>query len=438
MHIFENSLALAGYPLRRASRDLGQIQKMSKDLFSHWQEKKRWEIVNYHYKYNAFYRKMVNGPVPLKWADLPVLTKKDFQQKLVLLISNEFKVENLYIGSTSGSSGCPLSYAVDKYAHALTWAVIKHRYSLYGLSLGSSEARFYGMPLEKIGFIKEILKDKLSNRIRFSVFDLSDAALLEFYKKFKKHNFIYVYGYAASIAVFAKYLIKNSICLKDICPTIKLCIVTSETCTPEDRKIIESAFGVPVINEYGASEFGIIAFEFPSEGWSLSEETVYVEVIDAEGRQLPYGEEGEILVTSLFNKAMPMIRYKLGDIGSIGEAFESSFRRNLKDLSGRVHDTVKLPSGKISSSWAFYYVSKSVLEASGVKEFIVKQVELNKFIFEIIAEKELKKSVLDELKTKMNIYLEPGLILEIKKVNSIQRPSSGKAKHFYSLLDKHA
>ena len=78
-------------------------------------------------------------------------------------------------------------------------------------------------------------------------------------------------GILNALVLFARYLIKNDLILNLICPTLKLCITTSEVLTFEDRKILNSAFGVIVVNEYGISEAGgITAFENGYFDWILS------------------------------------------------------------------------------------------------------------------------------------------------------------------------
>ena len=70
------------------------------------------------------------------------------------------------------------------------------------------------------------------------VFDLSDEMLGNFLEKFRQEKFDYVYGYTNSIVLFARYLIRENVILKNVCPVLKICICTSENCTEEDKNII--------------------------------------------------------------------------------------------------------------------------------------------------------------------------------------------------------
>ena len=435
--LFEIYLIFAGYNIKHASNELKKIQTLSSIEFYKWQIKKKWEIARFHYENNSFYRKKVGDCFPDMWEDLPIMKKSDFQQGLEKMLSNGYNRKKTYIANTSGSSGHPFFFSKNKEAHAMDWTLIKNRYSWYGLKLNSKQARFYGVPLEKWPYLKEKVKDWLMNRVRFSVFDLSDYVFQNYLGKFSKIKFEFIYGYTNSLVLFARYLIEKKIILNDICPTLTHCITTSEVSTDEDREILSNAFGVKVVNEYGASEMGLIAFETPDNEWLLSEEILFYETINNEGL-LNNNSGGNIILTDLDNKAMPFIRYSIGDIGVIskGCAFNNKNRR-LEGLLGRENDTIVLPSGKVSPGLTFYYISRSILESSGIlKEFIIRQTALDTFIFDIVSDRDLFKSEIDSIKDKMEKYLEPGLKIIINRVEKIERPPSGKLKHFYSELAK--
>jgi phenylacetate-CoA ligase len=238
--------------------------------------------------------------------------------------------------------------------------------------------------------------------------------------------------------LFARFLVRNACVLKKVCPSLKLGIVTSEVCTDEDRSILGQAFGVPVVREYGASEVGIISFENAHGEWINSEETLFIEVADENGRGVGEGVPGDILVTDLFNQAMPFLRYRIGDVGSICRKFArgSDSRSRLLRLEGRTNDIVVLPSGRKSPGLTFYYISRSILESSGcLREFIIRQTALDEFAFDVVSDRELRPEEIRQIEEKMELYLEPGLRLKVNRVPAIKRPASGKIKHFYSEIN---
>ena len=434
--LFKLFLKLNGYNIGKAGKELKNIQSLSYSEFRKWQDDRKWKIARYHYENNPFYRNKVGKLFPKKWDDLPIMEKSDYQEDIEKLFSKGFTKKNTYISNTSGSSGHPFFFAKNKKAHAMDWALIKDRYNWHGLSSSSKQARFYGIPLEKWTYRKEKIKDLLMNRVRFSVFNLSDDVLQSYVEKFIKIKFKFIYGYTNSLVLFARYLLRHDILLKQKCPSLNSCIVTSEVLTTEDRDLLSKAFGVNIVNEYGASEVGLIAFESAAGEWILCEEILFIEILELDSQQADQ-LEGKIIVTDFDNCAMPFIRYNIGDIGLISKNLSSNDKyRKLKKLLGRENDTIILPSGKISPGLTLYYVSRSILESSGVlKEFIIRQTSLDTFVFEIVSARELNNSEIESIKEEMVKYLEPGLRLVIKRVTERKRPASGKIKHFYSEIN---
>ena len=430
-------MKLAGYNIYKANRFINKISSFTPEKKIEWQYNQKWVLARFHYKNNNFYNMKIKGHLPKYWEQLPIMRKKDYQIDINKLLTNGYTKKNTYIANTSGSSGHPFFYAKNKYAHAITWALTENRYKWHNLRLESKQARYFGSPLEHTGKYYELLKDLLMNRKKMLVFDLSDSILDRHLILFEKIKFKFIYGYTSALVLFARYLLSNNLILHSICPTLKCCITTSEVLTPEDRIILNSAFGVKIINEYGVSEAGgIIAFEDDNSNWILSTETQFIEIVDDDGKVVNDGKEGKVLITDLHNKAMPFLRYEVGDIGIINST-KNNGQSFLNKLTGRTNDIINLPSGKKSPGLTFYYISRSILESYGIlKEFIIKQETLDTFVFEIVSSRDLSNSEIQTIQDKMDIYLEPGLKIKINRKNMINRPKSGKLKHFYSYIDE--
>ncbi|MDB2463129.1 phenylacetate--CoA ligase family protein, partial [Algibacter sp.] len=325
----------------------------------------------------------------------------------------------------------------DKFSHALTWAIIQNRFDWYNLDFNKSrQARFYGIPLDKKGYYKERFKDKLSKRFRFSVFDLSETAFEKHLEKFKSTPFEYLNGYTSSLVQFAKFLQNKNITLKTICPTLKACVVTSEMLFEDDKKLMQTQFGVPIINEYGASELDLIAFENPNGKWQVNSESLFIEILDENNTVLPYGEEGRIVITSLYNKAHPFIRYDIGDVGILSK--ESTIKTPiLEKLIGRTNDIAILASGKKAAGLTFYYITKSIIEDDGkVKEFIIEQHKLDTFKIIYVSTEPLSEEKIKIITTQMENYLEKGLHILFERQDKLIRSKGGKLKQFTSYLNQ--
>ncbi len=437
LKLFDLSLQLNGYPISRAKSELSKIKSIDDPDFGDYIKSQRKRILDYHLRNNDFYREFLGVDIADDWEHIPIMTKRHLQQPLSKRLSRGFNKRNIYINKTSGSSGDPFIFAKDKWSHALTWAVIMDRFSWYNLDFNrSKQARFYGIPLDPGGKFNERIKDFLSKRTRFSVFDLSDKAFERILKQFRTSRFEYINGYTSAIVQFAKFLERRRIVLKEICPTLKLCMVTSEMLFEQDRKLMERVFGVTVVNEYGASELDLIAIENRAGQWQVNHDTLFLEIVDESGKALPKGEEGRVVITSLYNKAHPFIRYDIGDIAALSE--NSSWKLPiLKNLTGRTNDLAVLPSGKKAAGLTFYYITKTIIEDDGnVKEFIIEQTRLDEFEVKYVSERPLSKEEESVIQKEMVNYLEPGIRIRFQQQEMLDREKSGKLKQFSSVISQ--
>ena len=123
--------------------------------------------------------------------------------------------------------------------------------------------------------------------------------------------------------------------------------VFGEALEPEVRKTIESAWGIPVIDNYSAMELGTIAHQCPeSTALHVQGESVLVEVLREDGTACAAGETGTVVITALHNYATPLIRYEIGDYATVGEPCACG--RGLPLLTrvmGRARNLMILPDG---------------------------------------------------------------------------------------------
>ncbi|MCW8980245.1 MAG: phenylacetate--CoA ligase family protein [Altibacter sp.] len=435
MNLFELTLRLKGFPIAEAKKRLAKIQDISTDDYPTYLSRLKNDIVAYHQRENPWYQEFAGSRPFTDWNSIPILSKKDLQRPLTERLSHGFTPQNVYVNKTSGSSGHPFIFAKDRFSHALTWAIIMDRYKGHGIVYSQSlEARFYGIPLNRKGYRKERLKDWLSRRYRFPIFDLSDMKLEGFLESFRRKKFDYINGYTSSLVLFAKFLQKKGIHLKDVCPSLCHCIVTSEMLFDEDKELLQRVFGVPVINEYGASELDLIAFTGIDNRFLVNSASLFVEIVDSNDQPVPNGTAGRIVITSLYNRAHPMIRYDIGDTGIL--AAESTLKTPvLQQLIGRTNDVAMLPDGKTIPGLTFYYVTKSVIEDDGnVKEFVVEQTRPSTFKIIYVSERLLKDEEIDTIKNALHQYVAPQLTLEFERVPVLDRSSRGKLKQFNTLL----
>jgi phenylacetate-CoA ligase len=189
-----------------------------------------------------------------------------------------------------------------------------------------------------------------------------------------------------------------------------------------------------VANEYGASELGVIAFENAHQEWLLNNLTLHTEVVDENGKALDFGQEGDLVITALDNKAHPFIRYKIGDIGILNKPLGNG-RQTLEKLTGRTNVFATLPSGKKVPALSFYYVTKSIIEDRGnIKEMKVTQTAINQFTIRYVAIHELDQQQKSSILKAIDQYLEPNLEINFIKCPHLERTNRGKLRQFESEL----
>ncbi len=436
MRLFDISLFLKRFPIKRAKEELLQISQINETDYEAFLKAKRAEIAIYHLKNNPFYLQKVKDGFST-WESLPILKKADYQIPLKKRLSKGFSEKNVYINKTSGSSGNPIRFAKDKYSHALTWAYHMERFGWYGIDFNSSlQARYYGIPFDTVENKTVRLKDFLAHRHRFSINDLSEKALYEMLQVYTRKPFEYINGYTSSIVLFAKYLKEKDIILKNVCPSLKVCIITSEMLFEDDKILLENQLGVPIVNEYGCSEAGVIAFTNPHSEWEVDSKTLFVEILDEADKPLPLGEEGRIVITSLHNKAHPFIRYEIGDYGSLSEK-STSKKPILKTLIGRTNDFAILPSGKKAAGMIFYVITKKIMEENGnIQEFKVIQTKIDTFEINYVSKEKLTEEKKQSIAQTVTQFLEPGLTFSFQRKEQLDRSASGKLKQFVSLVER--
>lgn len=424
---FFTLLKLQGYPVKKALSNWKELQEI-KNL-GEWQKQQAWQMVQYHQANNRGYADFLKGRAG-KWEEIPVLDKDAMRCFGINDPSNLVKGQKYYFASTSGSTGKPFRFAKDYLSHTLTWVAIAHSYGKVGVSLNDLQARFYGISSAFTAHRIERLKDLLGNRWRFPLLNLSDESLEEWIRLFSRRPYAYLYGYSYPIITFAQYLEKTGRTLKKRVPSLKACILTAEMCEPNERQLVEKALGVPVCNEYGTSEFGIVGFA-REDYWELPNALLLVEILDDSGNVLPYGELGNITVTSLFCKGTPFIRYQTGDLGVMKEV---NGHRVITQLFGRREAMAVLPSGKKTpGDTAFYYVFRDFTSRYTVlTEYKVVQKAVNQFEIKYTAPRDLDKNETDYLLDLCEQALEKGLEFHFIRHEELDRTRMGKFKRFES------
>ena len=354
---------------------------------------------------------------------LPILRKETLQTRVRELTDERIPSQRLMKNASGGSTGKPVEFCQDEYYWAYSRAAQWSIEQWWGIRPGDRTASVWGcdrdLPEQSFG---ERLYGKITQMRVCNAFAMSEAQMDSFAQMMVRWRPPYVVGYASALEVFSNFLVASP--KYQIRPiAIKS---SAEVLTDAQRKIIGEAFQAPVYNFYGSREINTIAAECPAhKGLHINSLGRCVEIVDDDGRSLPPGVPGRILVTDLTNFTMPFLRYQLEDIGSWAEGVCPCGRvfPRLEKVWGRSSDFIVAPSGTVIHGEYFTHLFYG---ESQVQTFQLVQDSINDVRLDYVLRPAAADIRTDELKTRIQIALGPTVNIKINRVNEIHRPLSGK------------
>ena len=171
-------------------------------------------------------------------------------------------------------------------------------------------------------------------------------------------------------------------------PSLREARTYSERLPEELRDLVLKAWGVPLSDLYSANEVGYVALQCPESGlYHVQSEDVLVEVIGDDGRQCAAGESGRVVVTSLHNFAMPLLRYDLGDVATVGAPCPCGRTLpTLERILGRSRNMMRLPGGR--SAWPGFPLN-TLVELDAIRELKMIQHSLEEIEIEMVLRRAL-------------------------------------------------
>lgn len=366
---------------------------------------------------------------------LPTIGKKDIVENLEEFLPRGQR-KNVFWRKTSGSSGTPLSLAKGAKTLGVMDAIMYRNYAWFQIDIGEKQGRYWGAPLNILDKTKSQIKDTLLGRLRFSPFDVSEQSCRDFYKKLVKASPKYIYGYSQTIYRFAKFLQQGNMNLGAL--NLKVVIITGEMIYANQLEVIEDVFKCPVSNEYGCTELGIIAMQCPSKGMHLMADNLYIEFLKGDKPAAP-GEEGEIVLTELYSEIMPLIRYRLGDIGVKSEEKCQCGRGLplLKEIKGRADDFIVCADGRQVDPIVFEYILQEIPSSFGkILQFRITQTKYTELNIDVCYEGRCFDKMADELgrRFKRNVGLD--FDIKISSKEKLEVEPSGKLRCFISQISR--
>ncbi len=358
-------------------------------------------------------------------ARLPFLTKQDLQASARELVSDR-RPRRVTGKTTGGSTGQAVTLLKDRGATAREMAASWLAYGWFGVRIGDRAVRFWGQPFTRSRRLRFAAADFAMHRIRFSAFAFDAADLNAYWRRCVAYGPDYLYGYVSMLDAFAQHLIEAGI--DGRCLGLKLVVTTAEVLSTPQRERIQQAFGCPVQNEYGCGEVGPIAYECPRGALHLMTDHLYVELLGPGGAPVAPGEGGEVVVTDLANRAMPLVRYRLGDFAVAGTRTCPCGRGfpTLQRIWGREYDFIESGDGRRFHGEFFMYLFEELQQQGiGVPQFQVVQEGPADLAIVLLTATEPSAEQVAHLRGRIAHYLGP-MRVAVRRVDRIERARSGK------------
>tara|TARA_R110000787_G_scaffold184181_5_gene296071 strand:+ start:18808 stop:20133 length:1326 start_codon:yes stop_codon:yes gene_type:complete len=410
------------------------VDAYSEDDLNKLQSDNLSNVLTYTLKQVPFYKELgIELDTPeLNLKNFPIIDKFTIREQSDKLISKEYSKKDLISYSSSGSSGVQTTVYMTKKEQSIIRGILTHWWEWSGYKVGEPIVQT-GITPDR-SFLKSI-KDRLFNTIYLNAFSHTQTQLEATCKKLQeKPNKYFLAGYASSINLLATYAINNryKIYLNGI-------ISLGDKLFHHYKKNITNAFSSKVYDTYGSNEGFMIAAQDDLEAYYILSPHVYIEILDDDGNEVEDGVMGNIVVTRLDCFSMPLIRYKIGDLGIKLplEKYPKNRKYNyplLQQVVGRETDIVVLPNNTKLVVHSFTGVFEYIAE---IEQFKVIQEDLSGITIEYIKSSTFKETAIDRAILQLRKHItDQKFYINFKEVDNILPTKSGKPQIIESRLKK--
>jgi phenylacetate-CoA ligase len=398
-----------------------------------FQNKKLKELINHSYHnvpyYHDLFKSLSLHPDDIKSTEdlikLPVLTKQDIRRSPEKFLAINTNTKNTLKMITSGSSGEPFEFFVDKNSLSIFRAILFRGWGFAGYNVGDKIATIAGSSVlpKKMSPSKKLIY--LANRdIPLSSYGMNNEQVSKYVTRLVKFNPKYIFGYPSSIKIVADYINKKDI--KKINPYAVM--TTAETLTKNTRDSISEAFNCDVFDQCGCNDGGESLCECSKhEGYHIGVERSVHEFINDEDETVANNEIGHVVLTELWNYSMPVIRYDAGDMAMPTDELCSCGRGLplVKKIFGRTVEQIVLPNGNLLPGLVFTDILEKI---EGISNYQIIQEKVDKFTVIIVKNNKFCEESVHDIHTFFEGHMGIPLDIIIRPLNEIPKTSAGKRR----------
>ncbi len=403
--------------------ELLATQGLSREKLLDKQRRDLRDIVRFAAENTGFYRERYGalaGGFAGDITRLPFLHKADVVAHLPEMLARGNDPLGTKIGHTGGSTGKPLAFYYDEAKHELMRAGMMRSYMLSGWRPGQKILNFWGARQDTAPggvFGGDAFGDFVAAEKTLPAHSITEARLQDWAAFIQRYRPVLLQGYASILAALARYVSERRLAMPD---SLLGVYSTAEVLDAGQRQAIADAFGCPVFNQYGSREIPNIACECRHGNMHVFTDMVWLESVD-----------GQLLVTSLTNRLMPMIRYAIGDAGRLRDdecPCGSPFPLMEMGMC-RQNDLILAPDGRrIHPS----YFNGLLYGLTQIGQYQYVQAEAGRIALAVVTAAPLPEPTVDGLRNRLRA--DAGLELDLAYVDAIERSMSGKHRFVISRI----
>lgn len=415
----------------KALREMLKVERMSRKGIEAVQVEKLRRLLLHSYQSVPYYKEVMDerGVRPEHFEDLsvlkrlPILTKEIVREDLDRLVSNRFPKGELILSGTGGSTGIPMRFYYDRRFLRIVKALKLRNLSWVGWKPGDNRLKLWGSDFDMA--IAKDMRTRVGNWLRnvilIGTFNYRKETLERAITAIRRFNPDFLEGYTMILASLAGFANENGMDLSTC--GVKKIIASAEVLTDEVRGLLSRTFGAPVFDRYGGRELSDIAQECSEGRMHINDDLVIVEIVDEDGNPVENCAPGNLILTGLESYAMPLIRYRVDDVGSLSQDSCHCGRALglLGKIAGRTQDLIRLRDGGVISPIAVAHLLKDypIIRYRGIQE------DLDHFRLEIVPADSPDAGWVSDIESKLKTAI-PQLEIEVRCVNEIDPGPSGK------------
>ncbi len=370
-----------------------------------------------------------------EFAAFPVLTRQNIEDNLGELLSGSMLESMRYCNFSGGTTGRPVRFYQDLRLRETMESHWLLCLSFAGWKPSDMVVCIWGNPRDTGStLIRGGLRPWLAGQLTLNAYRYGRGELEAWLGAIGRYRRVFLYGYASAIADLAGFLLDTG----GKTPNVRGVVTTAETLDRNRRELIGRAFGCGVHDQYGSREVPGVASECSEGGMHLLTHSAYAEFLPLspeEHGEHGLGEDGggmrRIVLTGLTNRAMPLIRYEIGDMGAPRDGICPCGRGfPLMRMSlGRLGTTLLAPDGRRMYSTFFV---RQMYGVDGVSAFQFRQTARDLVRLYVVRGKRFSEISATKLQTLQETFpqtLCPGMRLELDYVDEVPRTQGGKHRH---------